>query len=161
MPPAAVQVTVTSGTATPPCVTLTTNGAKGVPIVPVWLLPETMVMTKGGGFADSVKVAEALKPGAEIEAVTATLGEVGVNVLLAWPKELEEGLVTEVVVPSMPVPEVTVQVTVTPETGVGTVLKLDVTSTTSGAGSWVPIVPVWLLPETMEMEHGETMLHWT
>src|SRR5260370_36902732 len=78
-----VQVTVWPETGTPFCVTLTTREAgSGVPIVPVWLLPVTMVMTSGPGFAASEKVTDA-PPG--IDAVTWLVGAVGVSVLLAWP----------------------------------------------------------------------------
>src|SRR5260370_1877181 len=81
-----VQVTVWPETGTPFCVTLTTREAgSGVPIVPVWLLPVTMVMTSGPGFAASEKVTEA-PPGTD--AVTWLVGAVGVSVLLAWPLAL-------------------------------------------------------------------------
>src|SRR2546428_9658648 len=104
-------------------------------------------MVTAGAGAVAVKVTEA--PG--IEAVTATLGPVGVRVLLARPP----ALVTAVPEPSVPLPDEMVQVTVWPATGT----PFCVTLTTKGAGSGVLIVPAWLLPEPMAMASvgGETM----
>ncbi len=83
------------------------------------------------------------------EAVTPVVGPVGVSVLLASPL----ALVTDVEVARTPLPDVTVQVTVTCAAGRGTALGI-VTCTTRGAGSGLLIVPTWLLPETIEMENA-------
>src|SRR5262245_18447907 len=105
-----LQATVAPPTGTPPWVTRMTRGAgNGALIVPAWLLPETIVMTRGGAVAVAVKVTEA--PGTA--AVTWVVGPVGVSVLLVWPLVS----VTDVGAARVPLPEVRLQVAVGAPTG--------------------------------------------
>src|SRR5262245_32742663 len=143
LPPVGVHVTVTPDTATPLWVTRRTSAPRGVTIVPVWLLPETMLMTNGAGLAPSLNVTE-LPPGTL--AVIWPVPVVGVNVLLDWP------FAPVAVVPDARLPPVGVHVTVTPDAAT----PFWVTLTTSGANG-APIVPVWLLPETMLKTNGAVL----
>ena len=155
-PPCAANVTGTPDTGLPPASrTITTNGIdNGLPTMPTKVSPITaagLMWTGGPTVAEAQNISSPTNPGDVTDTwlLPAPVRVPSWNIALAWPRS---SLTTETDRPSSgkafttPSVRATVKVTGRPGSGRPKASWID---TTSGSGSVVPIIPDWLLPDSI------------